>query len=333
MLERHSGINTSNTDVVRAALFDNLGATHFDLPNRRDAFSLGLHWYQQKELTLVSSVCNQAADVEYAPATFVRQYFEMSRTCRFRFSFGRETAELSENSSSVIVPSDTTLRVESSASHNLLVLRVDQNALNRKAQTMLGVDAPCHVRFEKPSQGNNPKQQSMRQAVIQFAGELDLLVPTLSVAHAELEQAMIIRFLLCNNHNFSAKFEVTPPSVSTSQIQLVEDFIEANWEKPLEIESLAKISNISTRSLFRNFMKARGTSPFQHLKNVRLSHARRLLQAGSENTTVVSVALKCGFQSLGHFARDYREAFGELPSKTMRRASPPSKHRLSSNSI
>jgi len=34
---------------------------------------------------------------------------------------------------------------------------------------------------------------------------------------------------------------------------------------------------------------------------------------------VIQVALKCGFQNPGHFARDFRLAFGELPSETLKR--------------
>ena len=36
--------------------------------------------------------------------------------------------------------------------------------------------------------------------------------------------------------------------------------------------------------------------------------------------SVIQVALKCGFQNPGHFARDYRNSFGELPSVTLQRA-------------
>jgi transcriptional regulator GlxA family with amidase domain len=37
-------------------------------------------------------------------------------------------------------------------------------------------------------------------------------------------------------------------------------------------------------------------------------------------TSVTSVAFVCGFGNLGHFARDYRETFGERPSETLSRA-------------
>jgi transcriptional regulator GlxA family with amidase domain len=59
------------------------------------------------------------------------------------------------------------------------------------------------------------------------------------------------------------------------------------------------------------------------VKSVRLQHARRMLQQPEGATSVVSVAFACGFLNPGHFARDYRLAFGELPSATLSAA----KHR------
>jgi transcriptional regulator GlxA family with amidase domain len=42
---------------------------------------------------------------------------------------------------------------------------------------------------------------------------------------------------------------------------------------------------------------------------------------------VVQIALQCGFQNPGHFARDFRLAFGELPSDTLKRGRPPAQLR------
>jgi transcriptional regulator GlxA family with amidase domain len=58
----------------------------------------------------------------------------------------------------------------------------------------------------------------------------------------------------------------------------------------------------------------------EFLKFVRLKNARKLLQRPDPATTVTGVALHCGFQNTGRFARDYREHFGEMPSATVQRA-------------
>jgi transcriptional regulator GlxA family with amidase domain len=45
-----------------------------------------------------------------------------------------------------------------------------------------------------------------------------------------------------------------------------------------------------------------------------------MLEHADSSTTVLSVAFACGFQNAGHFARDFKLAFGELPSESLRRA-------------
>ena len=45
-----------------------------------------------------------------------------------------------------------------------------------------------------------------------------------------------------------------------------------------------------------------------------------MLERASADTTVVDIAYSCGFQNAGHFARDFKLAFGELPSEARKRA-------------
>jgi transcriptional regulator GlxA family with amidase domain len=45
-----------------------------------------------------------------------------------------------------------------------------------------------------------------------------------------------------------------------------------------------------------------------------------MLSAPDAETSVTKVAFACGFGNLGHFARDYRKAFGERPSETLAQA-------------
>ena len=53
---------------------------------------------------------------------------------------------------------------------------------------------------------------------------------------------------------------------------------------------------------------------------MKLRRAREMLSAAATETSVTAVAFVCGFGNLGHFARDYRETFGERPSETLARA-------------
>jgi transcriptional regulator GlxA family with amidase domain len=77
-----------------------------------------------------------------------------------------------------------------------------------------------------------------------------------------------------------------------------------------------EITGVSARVLFRSFRQHRGCTPMEFAKQVRLNQARRML--AEPGASVTAVAYACGFFSTGHFARAYREAFGELPSETVR---------------
>jgi AraC family ethanolamine operon transcriptional activator len=57
-----------------------------------------------------------------------------------------------------------------------------------------------------------------------------------------------------------------------------------------------------------------------YLKVQRLHAVRRTLKlADPETCSVMAIANQFGFWSAGHFARDYKKMFGELPSDTINR--------------
>jgi AraC-like DNA-binding protein len=110
----------------------------------------------------------------------------------------------------------------------------------------------------------------------------------------------------------------TSPAAST--VETVKQFVELNWNQPLSVTDLARAADVNARTLFKRFKQASGFTPQEYIKRVRLHYAREMLQRADRSTTVLGIALKCSFQNQGHFAPDYRLAFGELPSDTLERA-------------
>jgi transcriptional regulator GlxA family with amidase domain len=137
-------------------------------------------------------------------------------------------------------------------------------------------------------------------------------------ALSEIEEELMVMFLKANRHNFSHLLDRRCRDVAPWQVRLVEDYIEAHWDQPITIEAVAQVVHASARSIFDSFRKSRGHSPMAFVKQVRLRHARQMLTSPEPGTTVASVACYCGFGNLGNFAKDYRKAFGELPSETLR---------------
>jgi PAS domain S-box-containing protein len=106
---------------------------------------------------------------------------------------------------------------------------------------------------------------------------------------------------------------------SANSVRAAKQHVDLNWDQPLNITALAEAAGVNARTLFKHFKQDCGFTPQEYIKRVRLNHARAMLQMADKSTTVLGIALKCCFQNQGHFARDYRLAFGERPSETLER--------------
>jgi AraC-like DNA-binding protein len=98
----------------------------------------------------------------------------------------------------------------------------------------------------------------------------------------------------------------------------LEDWIRANLREPITLETLAAIAGVSRRALQANFRRQRGRTPMEQVRILRLEEVRRQIQLRGPDASVTEIALELGFFHLGHFARAYRQHFGERPSDTCR---------------
>jgi AraC-like DNA-binding protein len=199
------------------------------------------------------------------------------------------------------------------------VLRLGSASLKSKLQAMTGTRPPREIVFDNAANVEISEESPLRQLAGQLISELDATGITNSIAAIEMESMVATMFLLGKRHNYSEALSTQPKSSAPFQVRLAEEYMEAHWDKPITIDTLTRVTGVSARSLFERFQSYRGVSPIAFLRGIRLEHARRMLMSPKPDTTVTGVALACGFLNTGHFARHYREAFGEMRP----RSSPP----------
>ena len=102
----------------------------------------------------------------------------------------------------------------------------------------------------------------------------------------------------------------------------VHHIAQAYAGEALNIQLLCKTIGVNERTLRVAFQCVHGKTPYRHLREQRMAAAREaLLHPMPARTTVTSVATQFGFPELGRFSVEYRKAFGECPSATLRRTS------------
>jgi len=103
-------------------------------------------------------------------------------------------------------------------------------------------------------------------------------------------------------------------------VKVAQDFMVMNLQRPLTLADICQAVHASKRSLHYGFQDLFGMGPMAFLKVLRLHAIRRLLlSAEPKSLQVKEVACAWGFYSMGHFARDYKQLFGESPSQTLAR--------------
>ena len=111
-----------------------------------------------------------------------------------------------------------------------------------------------------------------------------------------------------------------------ARLRRVRDRIDREYDRPLDVEALARDANISAGHLTRQFKIAYGESPYSYLMTRRIERAMALLRRGDLSVTEVCFAVGCS--SLGTFSTRFCELVGVPPSayrdQTARHRSRPS---------
>jgi len=205
--------------------------------------------------------------------------------------------------------------------HRHLAFCMKPETVQQKLCALVGAASDKKFSFEDDARMSAAELQRFRRLLLFLVSELeDESGPPSTVLMRELEQALMVAFLVGYQHNFSQLFEARPNDIAPWQVRRVEQFIEAHWDEPLNIESIAAAVDASVRSIQMSFRANRGYTPMEFARKIRLQHARRMLSVPQPGASVTGVAYACGFGNLGHFSKFYFEEFRELPSATLARS-------------
>ena len=137
---------------------------------------------------------------------------------------------------------------------------------------------------------------------------------------ADLEDLLLSALLMTQPHNHADELH-NGPGAAPFYVLRAEREMRDRMRLPLTIARLASAAGVSDRTLHDGFRRFRATTPMGRLMALRLIAARRRMLDAEPGLTVGRVAAEVGFHQFGRFAKASRNAFGELPSETLRGSS------------
>ena len=147
--------------------------------------------------------------------------------------------------------------------------------------------------------------------------------PTVATGYSD----WIVRGLLISQpSNYSAEIEAAQQPRVPSYMARAKAFIELNCRDDICLEDIEAAAAVPRYKLFESFRKYLGIAPMTYLKQVRLLGVRRDLLKQQNHRSIAEIATAWGFNHLGRFSSDYRKLFDEVPSQTLSRHAPASRH-------
>ncbi|MFA6155536.1 AraC family transcriptional regulator [Mesorhizobium sp.] len=255
---------------------------------------------------------------EFPEADFVRLQLAFSGAARI--TIAGQAFSVSPDQPCV-TPSDRPCRIEFSAGYRQILIRIQQANLERKVASLLGAKPRGRLEFATSLDKAKVQLGGLKSLIRFVAGQLAMSQAQLPhLLLQEFEETLLVAFLTAIPNSFSELLHRKPSEATALHVRRIEEYIDTHWQLPMSVQDLADVSGVGARTIFATFKRYRGYTPFAYLKMVRLRNANGLLLSPTETTSVTTVALSCGFSNLGHFANDYQDVFGEVPSLTLGRA-------------
>ncbi len=97
-----------------------------------------------------------------------------------------------------------------------------------------------------------------------------------------------------------------------AKIRKIASFLQLHFREKISLDLLAADNGLSLRSLFRYWNRIFRDTPYNHLQELRLAEACRLLETGDH--LISTVAERSGFPDSSYFVRFFKQKYGMTPA-------------------
>lgn len=108
-------------------------------------------------------------------------------------------------------------------------------------------------------------------------------------------------------------YTYVPPTdkASTDRMNIVYEYVMQNFNRKVVLDEISELVNMTPTSFSRYFKSQVNKSFSGFLKEIRISHACKLLQ--EETVNINHIAYECGYHTLSNFNKQFKEITNETP--------------------
>lgn len=97
------------------------------------------------------------------------------------------------------------------------------------------------------------------------------------------------------------------------QILPIQEWIEKNFDKNFDYDSLARHNGMSRRTMERRFKNATGETPLTYQQSIRVEVAKRLLE--NESRSFDEITYQVGYEDSSTFRKIFSKQTGVVPTE------------------
>jgi AraC-like DNA-binding protein len=186
---------------------------------------------------------------------------------------------------------------------------------NRIANLLLKMDMVEHPPVKpdviKPSAiFSGPMKDNLLDAVIRLLKTLSSPSEAAILGEAIIDE--IYFRILSDEQGGALKYHLQQRG-EIQQISKAVEYVHQNLDKPVSVDDLADIVNMSSSGFHKKFKEVMHLSPLQYAKSIKLNKAQTYIMDGK---SVSEAGYMVGYNSPAQFSREYKRHFGVVPSAT-----------------
>lgn len=124
--------------------------------------------------------------------------------------------------------------------------------------------------------------------------------------------SQLIELLVFLTRTHTEQRELTSADDSTVAFTGSLHYIEDNFFRPVKVEELASLANMSYRNFTEQFKRRTGKTVTQYLAERRVEYAKRIML---ESDDILFASVEAGFGDLAHFYRVFKKITGQTPKQ------------------